>query len=239
VEADPGDADAWMALLEATLVAEDHPGAAACLDALEPLVDPTWVAEQRLWLAAEAHRWEVMVAGRARPMVQGLVPPAGTDHRLAALGAWHAGEEEAVALILADAAAWPTSRGGAVDGASFSRLADGDAILAPFLEVLAPEVYLWLPLDDLQVLRMGERRTPLDDLWLPAEVVLRSGGAVLVRVPSRYAGSSRDPDDPVRRGLATRLEVVRGARRGAGRRVLLADAAEVDLATVREIAFAS
>lgn len=234
---DPTDLEGWRARLEAMVWAEDYDSALVALDALEPLADAEWLRMQRLWVTGAAHRWLVMVQGVLPPVVDGLVPPAGTDHRLAALQAWHRGEADAVAEITDLAAPWPTSKPGEIDGVPFERLRDADDFLAPFLEVIAPEISVWVPWMDIGQVELKPASGFLEDLWIPAELSLVSGETAPVRVPLRYAGSVASDDPAVQRGETTLVDTVKGARRALGRRVLLADDRKVDLTEVRVIRF--
>ncbi len=234
---DPTDMQGWRARLAAAVWAEDYEAALVALQSMAPLAEPEWLRMQQLWVTGAAHRWLVMVEGALPPIVDGLVPPAGTDHRLAALDAWHQGEADAVGELMDLASPWPTSKPGEVDGVPFERLRDADDFLAPFLEVIAPEISVWVPWLDVGQVELKPGEGFLQELWIPAELSLVSGESAPVRIPLRYAGSASSEEEAVQRAEATHLDTTKGARRGLGRRVLLADEREVDLAEVRVIRF--
>ena len=222
----PLDADSRLALFALLCFTGDLDRAHKQLDVVaDESMERAYGASALLaMLDGERQRREVL-AGRARPDFLG----EQTDWA----EPWVRAVREPVAVEELEAARPPVS--GKLNGKPFEDLRDGDDLLAPFLELVAAGRYVWLGLHQIKRLTAREPRTLLDTCWMTVELELVTGQECQGVVPVLYAESHRADDDTLRLGHATGWEEHQGLTRGAGRRLLYANAEEIDILALREI----
>lgn len=218
------------------LRAEDLAAAGATLReivALDPLNAPGASICQEL-LAAERQRRAVL-AGEAEPGA--LLPrPPEAEAALAAVRALARGDatEAEAALEVARAAA-PVA--GTLDDRPFENIRDADDVLAPVLEVLHGDDYLWLPWRQIAWVELLPQRTWLDLAWHPAHLELRSGRELRSHLPGLYAGSGAR-SAPLKLGIDTAWENASPAiARAFGQRRLQTERELLALHPVRLLSF--
>jgi type VI secretion system protein ImpE len=188
----PDDPVARLFLFELLALTGDRQAAADQLNQI-PSTDPDWPATRRAFrrlLRAEARRSPDL----SRPRFL-LPPPAHVKRRWnAARANKHADPDRATAwLDRADATA-STVRG-YVDGREFDALRDTDDRFATVFEVFVGGRYVWLPFEQVRVLRLHPAAAVLDVAFRPGEVRLADGREVPVVVPLLYPGSAAEGDD--------------------------------------------
>ena len=152
-----------------------------------------------------------------------------------------AGADELGARALAQA---PPSRG-QINGTPFEWLADGDARLGPVLEAMVNGRYYCIPFTRLARIDIEPPTDLRDVVWLPAQLQFSNGGEVIAMIPTRYPGSERSDDGQILMARKTEWRPAAAGDRaaeterwfGLGQRVLITDAGEYDLLSVRSVEF--
>ena len=130
------------------------------------------------------------------------------------------------------------------NGAPVSSVADADPRIGARLEVFAAGQYMWIPLDQLESIRMEPPKRLRDLLWAPA--IVRPGPAFQGRelgevlIPVTTPGASRSSDGQVRLGQVTDwVELEDGTEVPIGQKLLLIDGEEIPLLELRELVISS
>jgi type VI secretion system protein ImpE len=120
----------------------------------------------------------------------------------------------------------------------FEWLADADERLGPVIEAVFNGRYYWVPLQHVQRLVIDPPADLRDVVWMPAHFVWANGGDTVALLPTRYAGSEKNPDPLIKLARKTDwTEPAPGVYVGQGQRMLAADSGEFPLMDVREIRF--
>ena len=191
-------------------------------------------------LAADFEREKVFADAGHPGMLQ--MTEAGSA-RLDALVPLRKGDAAGVEAALERADDAGVEASGKLNGKAFESICDYDDLLGDFLEVYAGGRYLWVPFEEIRSLTVQEPETHLDALWLPAELVSKSGDLSHVHLPSVYPGTARTHDDALRLGRTTAWHPIAEERyRGVGQKVLFAtqgdEVDEVPILEVRSIELA-
>jgi type VI secretion system protein ImpE len=134
----------------------------------------------------------------------------------------------------------PRPVSGTFNGAPVSSVTDPDPRIGARLEVYAAGQYMWIPLDQLESVRMEPPKRLRDLLWAPA--IVRPGpsfqgnelGEVLIPVVTPLA--STHPDGEVRLGQVTEWTVLDdGPELPVGQKLLLVDGEECPILELREL----
>jgi type VI secretion system protein ImpE len=119
---------------------------------------------------------------------------------------------------------------------SFEWLADADSRLGPVIEAIFNGRYYWVPLHRVHRIVVDAPEDLRDVVWMPAHFVWANGGDTVALLPTRYAGSERNPDPLIKLARKTDWsEPSPGVYLGQGQRMLAADSGEFPLMDVREI----
>jgi type VI secretion system protein ImpE len=170
----------------------------------------------------------------------------GKDAELGALlyrGALHA---ERLRQQMFEPGGLPPSTGpaplvaGTLNGLPFTALEDADPRIGARLELFVAGQYTWLPLAQVESLKIEPPRRLRDLLWVPVLVRAAAGaahpdlGEVLMPVLTPGAWKHRDP--LVRLGRITEVEdLASGTTVPVGQKLFLMDGGEVPLLEVREL----
>src|SRR5215510_14306577 len=145
---------------------------------------------------------------------------------------------EAVAL-LDQAQRSQRSLQGSLTGQPFTVWRDGDDLLAPFLEVIVHNQYVWLPWEQIKRLHITSPKRLRDLLWVPATLEAHSGLVGEVFLPVLYPDSNRHADERVKLGRMTDwTDMGEGVTRGAGQHLFFIDGQDKGLLEVQDIEFA-
>src|SRR5262245_28544968 len=87
---------------------------------------------------------------------------------------------------------------GSLEGQPFTEWRDGDDLLAPFLEVIVHDRYVWLPFEQIKRLHITTPKRLRDLLWVPATLEAHTGPVGEVFLPVLYPDSHRHADERVR-----------------------------------------
>jgi type VI secretion system protein ImpE len=197
--------------------------------------------------------WAVTVYGhlleaeaKRRKFYEGGAPPEFLidipDHlqpHLEAVKQIAAGREgEATALLQAAAEQTPTVSG-KLNEQPFTDIRDCDDLLAPVLEVMILNDYVWVPFTQIQSLEINPPERPRDLIWTPAKLLLTDGTTRSGYLPALYFGSAAHADNELKLGRATDWRCGEGAPvQGIGQHQLLVGEAEVGLLDIRKLEIA-
>lgn len=185
-------------------------------------------------LRCEVYRAEVF-AGKRMPMALGE-PDAWFAPLLQSLAVAAEGHAAQAAELRQRAyeAAPPTP--GALNGAPFEWIADGDARLGPCVELILSGRYYWVPFQRIRRIEIEPPADLRDFVWAPAQLTWDNGGEAVALIPTRYPGSETAADSSIQ--LSRRTEWQEQGEQtyfGLGQRVFITDAAETALLDVRRI----
>jgi type VI secretion system protein ImpE len=166
-------------------------------------------------------------------------PPAYTALHLEAVDRLRENRPADAARVLEASEEARAACPGQMDGGAFGDFRDEDDLLAPFLEAIVQDRYVWLPFEQISRLSISPPKRLRDLIWIPATVECRVGPVGEVLIPVLYTGSSEHPDEHVRLGRMTEWKSVEKLALGAGQRVFLVDDDERALLDIREVEFGS
>jgi type VI secretion system protein ImpE len=145
---------------------------------------------------------------------------------------------EAVALLDESQRSQPLLKG-SLAGQPFAEWRDGDDLLAPFLEVIVHDKYVWLPFEQIKDLHVTPPKRLRDLLWVPATLEAHSGPVGEVFLPVLYPDSHRHADERVKLGRMTDWhDMGEGVTLGAGQHLFFVDGQDRGILEVRDIEFA-
>jgi type VI secretion system protein ImpE len=189
-------------------------------------------------IAAEKLRHEFFKSGKGQPKFF-VEPPAYTALHLEAVTKNREGRLAEAESLLNEALQLRAPVAGQNSGVPFADMADCNALVAPFLEVIAQKEYAWIPLEQIQIIEIQTPRTLRDLLWAPAKVAMRGHALGQVFLPVNYHGSNEHPNDLVKLGRMTEWEALGETFvLGMGQRSYLLDDDEKPLLELRKIELA-
>jgi type VI secretion system protein ImpE len=244
VKARPADVTARTFFCELLCFAGDWERADRQLDALSN-VEPKTAVEVAVWrqlIRAERARHQFHAEGRV-PQFLGQ-PTADFELRLKASIALRENDPAAGELLCEAENIRPKVRG-EVNGEAFDDCRDLDDLTASFFEVLTTTgKYFWVPFERVEEAVFESPRSPRDQLWRQAQMVVRGGPDGVVFLPVLYAGSYSAAREALRLGRETDWRSAPpaagegGAMLGMGRRELLCDDRAIDFLGLKTIRFA-
>lgn len=233
---DPANESHRIFLFELLCLTGDLDRAARQLDALAAKGADSALAVQsyRNALEGEKKRRLCFTTGQVPGLPKHV--PDYTRFHLDALNHLRAGEfEEAVTLLEKAEELRPPVRG-AIDDVPFEDLKDADDLIGPFLEVITPSNYAWIPWEIVRGVSILAPQHLRDTVWIPARVELEFGSLGEVFIPVLYAGSYLHPDPQVKMGRVTDWKQdTGGLALASGQRVLVADDRDAALLEIRSI----
>jgi type VI secretion system protein ImpE len=144
---------------------------------------------------------------------------------------------EAVALLDESESSRPRLTG-RMEGQPFLDFRDGDDMMAPFLEVIVHNAYIWLPFEQIKHLTISIPKRLRDLLWVPATLESHHGPVGEVFLPVLYAGSSEHADDGVKLGRLTDWQAVaQGLALGVGQHLFFIDGQDRGMLEIRDLEF--
>jgi type VI secretion system protein ImpE len=234
----PTDVQRRTFLFELLCFAGDYQRAARQLDVIghQSTTAEVGVQVYRNVLTAEAARQQLFTEG-LRPDFLFDLPPYVLWH-LQAINRLRESQPVEAEALLAQAAASRSPLQGQLDGIPFSDFRDGDDLLAPFLEVIVHNRYVWIPFEQVKHLRISSPKQLRDLLWIPATLEGQPGPVGEVFLPVLYARSHTHTDDQVKLGRMTDwLDVGAGLMRGVGQRLFFSDGQDRAILEVQELTF--
>jgi type VI secretion system protein ImpE len=187
-------------------------------------------------IQAERERERLFEAGVAPHFL--TEPTPYVDTQMEALAALRGGDATGARSLLDKAEEARPAIAGTWNGQSFLDVRDYNDLVAPVLELIVKDKYVWLPLNQVRSISMEPPKKLRDLLWIPARVEARDGTVGEVFVFALYAGSHRHADEQVRLGRRTEWkDAGSDVYVGAGQRLFLVDDEDRPILEARAIEF--
>ena len=165
-------------------------------------------------------------------------PPAYVDMHLEAINCVRAGKLSEARALLDDAEEQRPEMPGTCDGASFYDWRDADDFVAPVLEAIVKDQYVWIPYEQIRSIEIGKPEHLRDLLYTPARIETTHDTRGQFFLMSCYAGSSAAASDQVRLGRMTDwLACNDEMARGVGSRMLMVGDEDKEIHEVQSIEF--
>ncbi len=203
VKANPSDPARRTFLFELSCFAGDWARAEKQLDVIghQSAEAELGVMVYRANIAAEQERERVFSDGVQPHFLK--EPPPHIDLHVQAINQIRAGEMEAARATLDRAEEERPTVSGKFDGTEFEDFRDYDDIVAPVLELIVKDKYVWMPFEQIRRFEISPPRQLRDLLWASAQIEALDGTVGQVYVPSLYAGTAQQTDNQVRLGRVT------------------------------------
>lgn len=133
-------------------------------------------------------------------------PPAYIDLNIAALSQLRQGQFAEARATLDKAEEERPAITGKLNGQEFQDFRDYDDFVAPVLELIVKDKYVWMPWEQIKSIEIKPPKQLRDLLWASAKVEALDGTIGEVYVPGLYAGTSESSDDQTRLGRLTDWE---------------------------------
>jgi type VI secretion system protein ImpE len=151
-----------------------------------------------------------------------LDPPASVRWHLDAVERLRANRPAEAVELLAQSEEDRPLLSGSLGGKPFSDFRDCDDLLAPVLELIVLDEYVWVPFEQIRRLEVDPPERPRDLVWAPVRLVLDDDSQRRGYVPALYCDSHRQADDQIRLGRLTDWQsTAEGPTRGVGLRTFL------------------
>ena len=125
---------------------------------------------------------------------------------------------------------------GAVNGAAFEWIADGDERLGPLMEAMVNGRYFWIPFDRIKNVTIEAPADLRDMVWLPASFKWANDGTAVGFIPSRYVGSEASSDELIALSRKTDWQQMGdGSWCGLGQKIYATNTAEMALFDCRDL----
>lgn len=187
-------------------------------------------------LTAEASRQQLYTQGLSPHFL--FPPPPYTHQHLEAINRLRENRPAEAKALLEHAEAIRPRVPGRLAGQPFEDMRDVDDVLAPFLEVIVHNQYVWLPFEQIAELTIQTPSHLRDLLWIPATVEAHPGPVGPVFLPVLYPGTSSHDDDQIKLGRATDWrDLGEGLAQGLGQHLYLLDDSDRALLEIRDIIF--
>jgi type VI secretion system protein ImpE len=130
-------------------------------------------------------------------------PPAYIDRHVEALAQLSRGQVAEARATLDRAEEERPAISGKLNGQQFEDFRDYDDLVAPVLELIVKDKYVWLPMEQIKSIQISPPRQLRDMIWASARIEASDGTIGEVYIPTLYAGSSGSTNDQVRLGRMT------------------------------------
>ena len=179
---------------------------------------------------------------RSRLLSDGLKPtflfesPAYIHYHLDAVNRLREGRPNEVKTLMGKSREIRPQVKGTIDGEAFTDFLDADDLIAPVLEVIVHNTYVWLPFEQIKKVSIAQPKQLRDLLWIPATIEAKSQPVGEVFLPVLYLGTSQSSNDQLRLGRMTDWESIGdGLNRGIGQRLFTWDNQDRAILETREI----
>jgi len=179
---------------------------------------------------------EAVFRGEKQPLIFGE-PPRWLADQIQALHCSVAGDNQLAYELALKVSESAPSVSGSIDGKAFSWITDGDMRLGPVIEAMINGKYYWVPIANIECIRVSEPTDLRDLVWAPVILTWKNEGESHGFIPSRYP--LRTDDDSLAR-LARRTEWECGDSEfysGIGQRMLATDTDDFPFLDCRQINF--
>ena len=187
-------------------------------------------------IQAERERERLFDAGVAPHFL--TEPTPYVDTHLEALAKLRGGDVAGARALLDQAEEARPAIAGKWNGKPFLDVRDYNDLVAPVLELIVKDKYVWLPLDQVRSVAIEPPKKLRDLLWIPARVEAKDGTIGEVYIFALYAGSHRHADEQVKLGRMTDWkDSGSDLYVGSGQRLFLVDGEDQPILEARSIQF--
>jgi type VI secretion system protein ImpE len=203
VKANPNDAAARTFLFELSCLTGDWERAERQLDVIghQSTEAQLGVMVYRANINAERERQRVFAEGVQPHFLR--EPPAYIDLHVQALSQLNNGQFAEARATLDRAEEERPAIAGKLNGKEFEDFRDYDDFVAPFLELIVKDKYVWLPLEQIKSIQLSPPKQLRDMIWASARIEATDGTIGEVYLPSLYYGTNAAENDQVRLGRMT------------------------------------
>ena len=203
VKANPSDSASRTFLFELSCLSGDWDRAERQLDVIgqQSTEAQLGVMVYRANINAERERRRVFAEGVQPHFLR--EPPAYVDLCVAALNQVKGGQTKEARATLDRAEEERPAIAGTLGGKEFHDFRDYDDFLAPVLELIVKDKYVWLPFEQIKSIQISPPRQLRDMIWASARVEATDGTIGEVYMPSLYADTSSSANDQLRLGRMT------------------------------------
>ena len=222
VKARPTDISARSFLFELFCFAGEFTRAEKQLDVLatQSVQAEAGVMAYRNCLRAEQERRKLWSDGSQPHFLS--EPPAYVDLHLEAINYARVGKLTEARNLLDQAESQRPALPGTCDGKPFYDWRDADDFVAPVLEAVVKDRYVWIPYEQIRSIEIGKPEQLRDLLYTPARIETTQDTHGQFFILSLYAGSSEDSNDQCRLGRMTNWNPYNDElARGVGARMLM------------------
>lgn len=239
VKARPTDTSARTFLFELLCCAGEFDRAEKQLDvvATQSVQTELGVLAYRNCLKAERERRLLWSQGTQPHFL--MEPPAYIDLHLEAISAVRAGNLSEARALLDQAEDQRPALPGDCDGVAFYDWRDVDDFVAPVLEAVVKDQYVWIPYEQIRSIEIGKPEHLRDLLYTPARIETTDNTHGQFFILSLYAGTSEATNDFVRLARRTEAQAYNDElARSAGARELMVGDEDKLIYEVQSVAFA-
>ena len=155
------------------------------------------------------------------------------------LGALARGEQEEGERLRSEAFDEAIETPGEWDGRKFLWIADADGRFGPCLEAIVAGRCGLIPFEAINAIKSEGPKDLRDVVWLPVQIVLRSGQSAAALICARYPGTESSGNSALQLSRQTVWRDEPFGQKGLGQRVLFFDdGTEADLLSLRNLAMA-
>jgi type VI secretion system protein ImpE len=203
VKANPNDSASRTFLFELSCLSGDWDRAERQLDVIgqQSTEAQLGVMVYRANINAERERRRVFAEGVQPHFLR--EPPAYVDLCVTALNQVKGGLTKEARATLDRAEEERPAIAGNLGGRQFHDFRDYDDFLAPVLELIVKDKYVWLPFEQIKSIQISPPRQLRDMIWASARVEATDGTIGEVYMPSLYADTSGSANDQLRLGRMT------------------------------------
>jgi len=206
VKANPADSASRTFLFELSCLSGDWDRAERQLDVIgqQSTEAQLGVMVYRANINAERERRRVFAEGSQPHFLR--EPPAYVDLCVEALNQLNRGQLTEARATLDRAEEERPAIGGTLGGKEFQDFRDYDDFIAPVVELIVKDKYVWLPFEQIKSIQITPPRQLRDMIWASARVEATDGTIGEVYMPSLYAGTTSSANDQLRLGRMTDSE---------------------------------
>lgn len=203
VKANPSDLAARTFLFELSCLVGDWERAERQLDVLghQSTQAQLGVMVYRANINAERERQRVFAEGVQPHFLR--EPPAYVDLHVEALRQLNSGQVAEARATLDRAEEERPAIGGNLAGQKFEDFRDYDDFVAPVLELIVKDKYVWLPMEQIKSIQITPPRQLRDMIWASVRIQALDGTIGEVYMPTLYAGTGSAENDQARLGRMT------------------------------------
>ena len=203
VKANPSDSASRTFLFELSCLSGDWDRAERQLDVIgqQSAEAQLGVMVYRANINAERERRRVFAEGTQPHFLR--EPPAYIDLCIEGLNQVNRGQMSEARTTLDRAEEERPAIAGTLGGKQFQDFRDYDDFIAPVVELIVKDKYVWLPFEQIKSIQISPPRQLRDMIWASARVEATDGTIGEVYMPSLYADTANSANDQLRLGRMT------------------------------------